>query len=133
MAKAATPCFSPRIPSASLSTRSDCTHRDSWSAADLDTIMHGVAEAGSVRASQWLRREHAAKYSHPLDGPGCLVESKHQEMHSKRLFLARQGGQSAWALGFIRSEYDEARNRIHARNGKSKGAPASVGLRKQLS
>ena len=22
--------------------------------------MHGVAEAGSVRASQWLRREHAA-------------------------------------------------------------------------
>ena len=28
--------------------------------------MHGVAEAGSVRASQWLRREHAAYMATPL-------------------------------------------------------------------
>ena len=25
-----------------------------------DTVMHGISEAGSVGASQWLRREHAA-------------------------------------------------------------------------
>ena len=29
-------------------------------ASDLDTISHGVAAAGSVRASQLLRRNHAA-------------------------------------------------------------------------
>ena len=29
--------------------------------------------------------------------PGCLVESKRQETHSKRLFVARLEGQSAWA------------------------------------
>ena len=28
--------------------------------------MHGVAKAGSVRASQWLRREHAAYMATPL-------------------------------------------------------------------
>ena len=28
--------------------------------------MHGVAEAGSVRASQWLRREHAVYMATPL-------------------------------------------------------------------
>ena len=35
-------------------------------APDLDTIMHGVAEAGSVRASQGLRRENAAYMVTPL-------------------------------------------------------------------
>ena len=35
-------------------------------AYQVDTIMHGVAEAGSVRASQWLRREHAAYMATPL-------------------------------------------------------------------
>ena len=35
-------------------------------ASDLDTIMHGVAEAGSVRACQWLRGKHAAYMATPL-------------------------------------------------------------------
>ena len=35
-------------------------------ASDLDTTMRGVAEAGAVRASQWLRREHAAYIATPL-------------------------------------------------------------------
>ena len=31
-----------------------------------------------------------------LAGPGRVVEPKHQETHSKRLFVARQEGKSAW-------------------------------------
>ena len=60
MTKGATPCFTHRIPSASLSTIRLYTQTVGLRASDLDTIMHGVAEAGSVRASQWRRREHAA-------------------------------------------------------------------------
>ena len=60
MTKAATPCFTPRIPSASLFTIRLYTQIVGLRASDLDTIMHGVAEAGSVCACQWLRREHAA-------------------------------------------------------------------------
>ena len=60
MKKAATPCFTPRIPSTSLSTITLYTQTVGLRASDLDTTMHDVAEAGSVRASQWLRREHAA-------------------------------------------------------------------------
>ena len=59
MTKAATPCFTPRIPSASLSTIRPYTQTVGLGASDLDAIMHGVAQAGSVRAAQWLRREHA--------------------------------------------------------------------------
>ena len=59
--------------------------------------MHVVPEAGGVRACQLLRRERAANIGHPSAGPGCLVESKRQETHSKRLFVARLEGQSAWA------------------------------------
>ena len=57
-----------RIPPASLSTIRLYTHRDTVGlrALDLDTIIHGVAEAGSVRASQWLRREHTAYMATPL-------------------------------------------------------------------
>ena len=36
-------------------------------------------------------------FGHLSVGPGCLVESKRREMHSKRLFVARLEGQSAWA------------------------------------
>ena len=60
MTKARTPCFTPRIPSASLSTIRLYTKTVDLRTSDVDTTMHGVAEAGSVRASQWLRREHAA-------------------------------------------------------------------------
>ena len=68
MTKTATPCFTPRIPSASLSTIRIYTHRQSVCEPrmDLDTIMHGVAEAGSVRAPQWLRGENAANMDTPL-------------------------------------------------------------------
>ena len=54
-------------------------------------------------------------HGHLLPGPGCLVVSKHVETHSKRIFVARLEGQSAWA-----------RNRIHARNGRSKWSTVSL-------
>ena len=66
MMKAATPCFTPRIPSASFSTTRLYTKTVSLRASDLDTITHGVAEAGSVRASKWLRRENGAYVATPL-------------------------------------------------------------------
>ena len=66
MTKAATPCFTPRITSASLSTIRIYTQAVGLRASDLATTMHGVAEAGSVRASQWLRREHSAYMTTPL-------------------------------------------------------------------
>ena len=56
-------------------------------------------------------------FGHPSAGPGCLVESKRQETHSKRL-VARLEGQSAWARIYPIEIYGEARNRIHARNGE---------------
>ena len=64
-------------------------------------------------------------FGHPSAGPGCLVESKRQERHSKRLIVARLEGQSAWARIYpieiykICTWYDEARNRIHAKNGET--------------
>ena len=61
----------------------------------------------------------------PLAGPGCLVESKRQETHSKRLFVARLEGQSAWARIYPIETY-EARNRIHARNGEAEETTQEV-------
>ena len=60
-------------------------------------------------------------FGHPSAGPGCLVESKRQETHSKRLFVARLEDQSAWARIYPIEIciYDEARNGIHARNGET--------------
>ena len=66
MTKAATPCFTPRIPSASLFTIRLYTQTVGRRASDLDDIMHSAAEAGSVRASKWLRRKHAAYMATPL-------------------------------------------------------------------
>ena len=53
MTKEAIPCFTPinRIPSASLSSIRLYTQRVRMRTLDLSSIMHGVAEAGSVRAS----------------------------------------------------------------------------------
>ena len=57
-----------------------------------------MAEAGSVRASDSCYVENMQQtFGHPSAGPECLVESKRQEMHSKRPFVARIEGQSAWA------------------------------------
>ena len=108
MTKAATPCFTPRIPSASLSTITIYTHTDTVGLRDSDLdimkikihssceiedfvethlcklcvilrsrvlyygIMHVVAEAGSVRACQLLRREHAANIWPSLCWPWML-------------------------------------------------------------
>ena len=59
--------------------------------------MHVVAEAGSVRASVSCYVENMQQtFGHSSAGPGCLVESRRQETHSKRLFVARIEGQSAW-------------------------------------
>ena len=38
-------------------------------------------------------------HGHPLAGSGCLVESKHQETQSKRLFVARLERQNMMKLG----------------------------------
>ena len=62
---------------------------------------------------------------HPLAGPGCLVESKCQETHSKRLFVAGLEGQSAWGRIYPIEIY-EARNRIHARNGDTEETTEEV-------
>ena len=35
--------------------------------------MYGIAEAGSARASQWLRRAHAEDTVSYLAGPACLI------------------------------------------------------------
>ena len=53
-------------------------------------------------------------FGHPSAGRGRLVESKRQETHSKRLFVAKLEGQSAWTRIFPMKIYDEGRNRIHA-------------------
>ena len=84
--------------------------------------MHVAAEAGSVRACQLLRIENMQKtFGHPSAGLGCLIESKRQETHSKRLSVARLEGQSAWARIYpIEIHiYDEVRNRIRAKNGET--------------
>ena len=107
MTKAATPCFTPRIPSASLPTITIHTDTVGQRASDLDIIKikvhsscceiedfvethlckpcvilrsrvlcygvkHVVAEAGSVRACQLLRREHAANIGPSLCWPLIL-------------------------------------------------------------
>ena len=66
MKKAGTPCLTTRIPSASLFTIRITTKTVGLRASDLDTIMHGVAEAGAVGAFHWLRREHAGYMATPL-------------------------------------------------------------------
>ena len=114
MTKAATPCFTPRTPSATLSTIRIFTDRQlvGLRASDLDTIMHGVADklAQCAPLSGYVPLEKTPHIiGRPLAGPGCLVESKHVETHSKRLFVARLDSQSVWA-----------RDQIHARNGGSK-------------
>ena len=57
-------------------------------------------------------------HGHPLAGPGCLVEPKHRETDSKRLFVARL---ESVCVGLDISERNMmlARNRIHTRNGRS--------------
>ena len=79
MTKAAIPpCFAPGTTSARLSTIRQ--HTVDLGGSDLDdTIIRKyhalyISEAGSVRASQWLRREHAADMVTHLTGPECLME-----------------------------------------------------------
>ena len=113
MPKAATPCFTPRIPSASLSTIRICTQTVGLRASDLDTIMHGVAEAVAQYAPPVATQRQCRIHDHPLSGPGCLVEPK--QTHSKRLFVATLEGQSAWV-----------RNRIHEKTAEEVSNPLLV-------
>ena len=72
--------------------------------------MHDITEAGSVRASQWLQREHAEDTVSHLAGPGCLIS---QNLIKNTLNTSLCGQTSRRVPGFIRSKSDEARNRIH--------------------
>ena len=70
------------------------------------------------------RREHMQQiFGHPSAGPGCLVESKRREEPSTSFFVARLQRQSAWAriypIEIYIYIYNEAQNRIHARNGET--------------
>ena len=109
MTKASISCFTPRIPSASLSTIRLYPQRQSVCGARSYILSFMVYQklCDSVRASRWLRREHAAYMAIPLLALDAWF--------SQNLFEARLEDQSACGLGFIRSKYDEARNRIHAR------------------
>ena len=81
--------------------------------------MHGVAETGSVRASQWLRREHAVYMANPLLALDAWL-SQNMKKHTRNVSSWPDWRVCLRGLGFIRSKYyDEARNRIHARNGRS--------------
>ena len=101
--KAATPPFTPRTLSASLSTIRLYTETVGPGASDLDTIMHGVAYSGSVRASQWLRREHAAYMATPLL---ALDASLSQNINKRTLETSLIRVQSPRGLGFILSKSD---------------------------
>ena len=80
--------------------------------------MHGVAEAGSVRASQWLRREHAAYLATPLLALGAWL-SENIKKSTRKVSSLPDYRVSLHGLGYIQSKYDEARDRICARNGRS--------------
>ena len=73
MTKAATPCFAPGIPSASPSTITIHTDTVGLRSSALD-MYHACsrAEAGSVRACQLLRREHAENIWPSLCWPWML-------------------------------------------------------------
>ena len=92
-----------------VSLRSEHTHTDGRSASLGSRYYHAWCSRSwlSARLSEVTQRT-CRIHGHPLAGPECLVESKHLETHSKRLFVARLEGQSAWA-----------RNQMHARNGRS--------------
>ena len=80
MTKAAVPpCFAPGTTSARLSTIGQHTVDLGGSDIKMILLCHAlyISEAGSVRASQWLRREHAADMVSHLTGSGCLIEFKY--------------------------------------------------------
>ena len=86
MAKAATrvSCLENRR---HVSPRSDCIQTVGLRGSGLDIIMHGTRESGLVRASQWLRIEHAADAGSQLAGPGCLIEPKHNNRRTRHVSL----------------------------------------------
>ena len=73
-------------------------------ASDLNTIMHGVADAGSVRASQWLRREHAACMATPLLALHAWL-SRNIKKRTRNVSSWSDERVSLRGLGFIRSKY----------------------------
>ena len=85
MTKAAIPPVFRAWNNVSTSLHDRKTHRQSIWEARIKMILlyHAlyISEAGSVRASQCLRREHEADMVSHLTGPGCLIELKY---HKKR-------------------------------------------------
>ena len=63
--------------------------------------MHGVAEAGSVRVSQWLRREHAAYMATPLLALDAWV-SRNIKKRARDVssWPDLMEGKSAWARNY---------------------------------
>ena len=89
--------------------------------------MHVVAEAGSVRACELLRREHAANIWPSLCWPWILgwVEASRNALETSLRGQTRGSVRVGSDLS-DRNIYDEARNRIHARNGETKETTEEV-------
>ena len=91
--------------------------------------MHVVAEAGSVRACQLLRRERAANICPSLCWPWMLggVETSRNAHETSHRGQTREsvcvGSDSS-----DRNIYDEARNRIHARNRETEERTEEVSI-----
>ena len=64
-----------------------------------------ISEAGSVRVSQWLRREHAADMVSHVTGPGCLIELKYHKKRARRVSSPDERV-SRRVVGFIQSKAD---------------------------
>ena len=94
----------------STSLHDQATHRQSiWETRiKLILLYHAlyISESGSVCASQWLRREHAADMvSHPT-GLRCLIELNYHNKRTRHVSSPdlRVGRR---VVGFIRSKSDE--------------------------
>ena len=92
-------------------------------------IMHVVTEAGSVRACQLLRREHAANLWPSL----CWPWTRGRVETSRNALETPYRGQTRWSVCVgsdlsDRNIYDEARNRIYARNGETEETTEVVSI-----
>ena len=75
-----------------------------------------ISEAGSVRASQWLRKEHAADMVSHVTGPGCLIDLKYHRKRTQHV-SSPDWRVSRHVFGLSdRNMMNEARNRIHLKN-----------------
>ena len=68
-----------------------------------------ISEAGSVRVSQWLQREHAADIVSHLTGPGCFIELKYNKKRTRQT----KGSVGVCSDLSYRNMMNEARTPIH--------------------